>query len=357
MPRTLYLHIGMPKCASSTIQGALKARSGELAGHGLSYAVTDFAGTEGQGNATLLAAHIRSEQIREATAELDQLLAGDQDAILSSEVMVGLARTRNANWLIDNAAARGLETRILCYVRRQDHWIESDFKQHIKGGSDFSDPIRTLIGNRTRSRVLDYHWLLSNWARVAGQENIALVPLCSGQTDTYALEQFVAWTGRDPALAQQLVLPRRNVSPPVALVEPARHLKRVLQRDGKSIAEIQSALRTFLTNAPAMLDLPKRRFILPRQDRQALVAKFADSNARLSADFYDGKPVFDDEFEPDAEGLSALQEENALVLAECAVRMGLFKPAEHVVEPAAAPKRSMSRLMHRVRDQFTQTRG
>ena len=353
MSRTLYLHVGMPKCASTTIQGALKAKPHVLAQHGLSYKVTEFAGTEGQGNATLLAAHIRADHTDRAVTELDKLLAGDGDVILSSEMMVGLARTRHAEWLIDQAKARGLDTRVICYVRRQDHWIESDFKQHIKGGSDFSDPIRALIANRTKSRVLDLRWLLSNWARVVGEDAVTLVPLRSGQTDTYALEQMAIWMGRDPALAGDLILPRRNVSPPVALVEPARQLKKVLQRDGMGVSEIQAVLKHFLTEAPTFLTLPKRKYILPLQERQALVERFAESNAGLSETFYGGQPVFDDVFEPDAEGLAPLREESGAILAECAVRMGLFDRTAPSPDRGTVRRRlSVSRLVGRVRDQL-----
>lgn len=351
MRRTLYLHIGMPKCASSTIQAALTEKSDLLASYGLSYPINQFAGTEGQGNATLLAAHIRANQTKAVQAELDLLFAGNRDVILSTEVMVGLSR--HSEWLVDQAASRGLDVRVICYMRRQDHWIESDFKEHIKSTSNFSDAIQVLIGNRARSKVLNYHWLLSNWSHGVGTKNITIVPLRKGQTDAHALEKLVVWLGRDPELAQMLILPRRNISPAVALIEPARHLKRVLQLDGRGSAEIHAALGTFLTEAATILTLPARKFILTMDERRRLVGNYAELNASLSETFYGGQPVFDEDFEPEADGIGDLAEESSLLLAECAVRMDLFDWMNGSASRAVLKRKlSMSWLIGQARKRY-----
>ena len=55
MPRTIFLHVGMPKCATTTVQYFLDQNSAWLQDAGISYVKHPEDRTTGQGNAAELA--------------------------------------------------------------------------------------------------------------------------------------------------------------------------------------------------------------------------------------------------------------------------------------------------------------
>ncbi|MFZ5964874.1 hypothetical protein ACOXXX_18170 [Thalassococcus sp. BH17M4-6] len=332
MAKTLYLHVGMPKCASTSIQGALRTHAEVFAAQGKFYGTPPRDKTEGQGNVTALLADIRNNRKSKVRESLDFFLDRDSDVILSSEMFIGLARTALADEFIARAREDGFAPRLIVYVRRQDQWIESDYKQHIKGGSDWTGNIASLVAQRTRTKVLNYHWLLENWARSIGRDHITVVPLRRGQAEHYPLERFLSFLDMDPALAAGLAMPRQNVSPPTGLIEPLRYLKLALTARGMKPLSAAQHLRRFLNEAPERIEVPQRRFLLPLQRREALLARFEKSNAALARDYLDGAPAFDEGVEDEPDRLPPLAEEAAAVLAAWIVS----DPAQLAPPPAEA---------------------
>lgn len=315
MAKTLYLHVGMPKCASTTIQGALRRHAQVFADHGKFYGHPQHDTTQGQGNVSVLLADIRANRKNRVRTAMRFFLERDTDVIMSSEMFIGLARNRLADDLIAQVREHGFTPKLICYVRRQDDWIESDYKQHIKGGSDWTDGIEALMARRIKTRVLDYHWLMENWARSLGREAITVVPLKRGQSEAYPLERFMQFLGLDPALAEGLVQERQNVSPPVGLVEPMRHLKQAYVAQGIKLPHIPKPLHRFLTEAPGRIEVPQRKFLLPYKRRATLLKRYAGSNAALSRDYLGGARAFDEGLAEDAASERDLGAEAAGVLA------------------------------------------
>lgn len=315
MAKTLYLHVGMPKCASTTIQSALRVHADLFAAKGRFYGMPPRDETKGQGNVAVLLADIRAKRESRVREALEFFFERDTDVIMSSEMFIGLARNSMADQLIARAKEDGFTPKLICYVRRQDEWIESDYKQHIKGGSDWSEGIEALMQRRIKTKVLDYHWMIGNWARSVGRENITVVPLVRGQAELYPLERFLTFLGLDPALAHDIAPERQNVSPPVGLIEPMRYLKLALQAQGQKPADIPAALQRFLQDAPARIDVPKRRFLLSHKRRAALLERYENSNARLSETYLDGAAPFAAGVEEDGAPQTPLASEAAAVLA------------------------------------------
>lgn len=339
MSKTLYLHVGMPKCASTTIQGVLQANADVFAEHGKFYGTPAHEKPEGQGNVVVMLSDIRAGRKGRVCEALNFFFERDTDVIMSSEILIGLARNTQADQLVERARENGFDVRLICYVRRQDHWIESDYKQHIKGGSAWRDNIEALIRHRAKTRVLDYHWMLENWARSLGRDAITVVPLQRGQNVHYPLERFLGFLDLDPAAAAELAVDPQNVSPPTGLIEPMRYLKRALLAQGMKPAELPKLLHCFLEEAPQRLTVPERRFLLPQNRRQALLTRYEASNAALSRDYLDGEAAFDDELDGDLAGADPLAAEAAAVLAEWIVS----DPAQLSLPQAKSPGMRLSR--------------
>lgn len=341
MSKTLYLHVGMPKCASTTIQGVLRAHAELFAEHGKFYGIPPHDTTERQGNVAVMLADIRAGRNARVRDALSFFLERDTDVIMSSEMFIGLARNNLAEQLVERAQECGFEVRLICYVRRQDHWIESDYKQHIKGGSNWDSDIHALLNHRRKNKVLDYSWMIGNWARSIPIESITIVPLQRGQSDYYPIERFLQFMNMDPELAPKLAVDRQNVSPAVGLIEPARYLKLALRARGMPPSKLAKPLYRFLEQAPTRIEVPERRFLLNHQSRSNLVAKYAESNTQLGRTFLNGLPPFNETIEEDAASEAPLATEAARLLAAwIAYDLGPLEKSLQTTDPAAPPSDS-----------------
>ena len=314
MTKTLFLHIGMPKCASSAAQAFMELHSRELAEQGYHYEMWGQDRTRGQGNATVLHHLLTGQKDAELDACLDFYLKRDSHVILSSELLVAQGRMKRPNRLLDRAREEGFAIKALCFLRRQDRWIESDFKQHIKGGTPWTDTIEALIEKRRSRQVLDYNWVLGNWARKLGRENITIAPINPGAKSDEALRKLVGFLGADDSKLDYGRKLRSNISPPTCLTEPARQIKRHLLTQGVAENDVRRMLQGFFVTAPDVVTMTQRRFLMSAQMRAALVEEYAESNAALSQAFFDGKPVFDDLIDAEAEDLLPLDTEAAQIL-------------------------------------------
>lgn len=315
MAKVLYMHIGMPKCASTSIQSMLKMHAKFFAQHGKFYGRAPSDKTKNQGNAASLLADLQVRNASRARDTAEFFFNRDSDVILSNEMLISLGRGNMADDLIGYAVKHGFEIRLICYLRRQDHWIESDYKQHIMGGSNWTDGISTLLERRYRTKVLDYNWMLENWARIVPREHITVVPIYPGQGEVNPIERFLEFLGIDPSLASILAPPRQNISPPASLIEPMRHLKIKLMANGVSINRIKRILASVAATLPSHIQIPERRFILSKAVRKSILEKWAASNEVLSSNYLNNEPAFDGLLEEDSPDLMPLDREAVSILA------------------------------------------
>lgn len=345
MPRTIYLHVGMPKCATTSVQSFLDRNTDWLARNGVAYPRHPEDQTRGQGNAAELAALLMHRQTDKARARLNHFLAQEGDVILSSEILFGVARGDLFAQMADHLAEQEAQVRVICYLRRQDLWLESDFKQHIKGNPDWTGKIGELLRKRLDNRTLNYNWMMENWARCASDDHVTVVPLNPGQAADYPLRRFVDFLGLTQAPGATFDLPADNVSPATALIEPARLIKLEAVRAGLSQTEVMDRVARFFDTAPEIIEVPKRRFMLPYKTRKGLVDKHNEVNQRLSARFLDGAPLFNPISESDSLSEGDLTNEAAQVLAAFTLRQGYGDLATVGARPKL--KRGLARIFPR----------
>ncbi len=317
MAKTVFLHIGMPKCASTTIQGYLATQSDALAEAGLAYDIwPGDTRADTQGNGVVLAEALLAGRKRQVRSCLDFFLRGAGDVVLSSELFFGLFRGSELPALISEFQTRGYGTRVICFLRRQDHWIESDFKQQIKSGSDWFHPIEQLVTARSEQKALNYAWILSEWGNVVGLENIAVEPLHPGQRSEETVKRFLSHLGAASLAEVRAEMSARNVSPPAGLIEPARMLKRAMMHRGLAPAKTVEPLEAFFAEASQGLQVPQRRFLLSYTQRKRLVHRFAEANDILARRFLGGAAPFDDVVDQDPASDIPLGQEAGELLAQ-----------------------------------------
>jgi hypothetical protein len=328
MPRRVFLHVGMPKCATTTIQAALLQKQEALRGLGIAYEMPEGPVAEGQGNAARLAISVLRDRAEAIEAALDFFSGGTGDVVLSSEVFSALYKSAAAIKFVEALQVRGFEVSVIALLRRQDHWLESDFKQHVKGARAWNGSIEELLEKRTQQDVLNYALFTLYWGKYVGRDRVFSTVILPGSARrdpvNFVLEQIGAG---GLCYAEEADVPLANVSPPTGLIEPARLLKCEMQDAGASAAAVDVALDRFFAEAPGLVEVPKRRFLLPFAARQALVDRWTGSNRDLERRAgHFGK--FDVEVAQDAASEVPLEEEARAVLAKWKAAKG----------PAPAPQ-------------------
>lgn len=323
MTKTVFFHVGLPKCATTTVQNYLYHHRNDLAAVGIQY---NFAPGQthdrSQGNGAEMADAI----VHGAQDRVDQLLAfhlqGEGDVLISSEAFSAVFQTAGMGALTEKLRDQGHLHKVIIYVRRQDLWIESDYKQQIKGGRDWIAPIQNLLAMRLDQLVLNYAWTMAYWAKHVGAENVSVVVLDKGQSRDYPVRRLLELIGAAALIPEgPIAVSMANVSPPTGLIEPARLLKADALEAGLDPDQTRAVLQQFFDRAPALLQVPERRFLLSFEERQALVDRVRGSNADL-ARLYCGGTNFDTEIMQHAPSEAPLLPEARAVLAAYKDAMG-----------------------------------
>lgn len=293
-------HIGMPKCATTTIQSFLTERVEWLDAQGVCYQKHPEDSTQHQGNAAQLAEYAMNGPRARVEEHLNFFLRSGGNVLLSSEMLFGLGRGNGFETIQHEVLRRGFDLRVIVYLKRQDLWIESDYKQHVKDGNLWHGEFAELLALRRAKHTLDYHFILTSWAKQVGLARMHVVPLNPSQDEHYALDSFLAVLGLSRPEAE-IAVPRRNVSPSASATEAAREVKRHLIALGGLPDEVHQLIGAFLEVAHEVNPRLKGDSLLSPEARRELLTAYASSNAALSRDFLGGKPAFDD-LGPEAEG-------------------------------------------------------
>jgi len=187
--KTLYLHIGSHKCASTSIQRSLRISKNVLAKNGFSYFHENING-EPKFNANSWLeykpeyfAKGKGAKVRQVEKLFEKAAACDRNVIVSSE---------NFSWIFEgdqvgkiyNAARRHFDNvKIIVYIRRQDKIAVSHHQQGSRTRDGFILPASFLYGHGNRalpensamvSKYLDYNEKISLWTSYFGKESLVI---------------------------------------------------------------------------------------------------------------------------------------------------------------------------------------
>ncbi|MEM7470916.1 MAG: hypothetical protein AAF340_06135 [Pseudomonadota bacterium] len=167
----IWLHIGSPKTGTTSLQGFLndnqerlrdEARVNFMQAGRSHIAHNQLASAARMGETTKL-----FEQIE---AEVD----ADPDAqhVMSSELLFNPFTTRKFTQSVPDSL-KGGRTKVICYIRRQDTYLEALYKQFLKNSR--IDPDRQAF-LADAHRLVRYFDVINAYGRAFGPENILLRP-------------------------------------------------------------------------------------------------------------------------------------------------------------------------------------
>ncbi|HHB12916.1 MAG TPA: hypothetical protein ENK62_06930 [Chromatiales bacterium] len=277
--RTVWLHIGLHKTASTFIQETLQSNAQALARQGFLY---PRAGRLGAGHALLAYPHLPVQRAAEADvaphlaaaegawAALEEELRSQpapQDIILSSEYF---SLVEDVGALQAACAALGESTRVVVYLRRQDRLLEAGYNQAVKAGLE----TRPLLLGPVLPERLDWYRLLERWAGPFGRRNVIVRVFEEAVAGPGILSDFCAAVGLDP----EPLVPseRRNTR----LANELLGYRRVENRLGL----VDSRLTQLATRRMRSAGWPDSA-VLPAAERRRVVAAFQESNERVAREY------------------------------------------------------------------------
>lgn len=191
---TVYLHIGAPKTATSTLQGVLAKNAGRLLKAGVLYPESMRSADahhvlacdlieKVQGNTlsdVWYGTVPRGEGWQRLRAEIAQHGSAINSVIVSTELFFGQSRGLEA--MLEEMAAhlRGYDVRVVVYLRRQDQLYSSFYNQDVKGMRQWPSSAYEFYQTH-QIFASDYHDMLGVWSAVFGKQNMIVRPFESGQ--------------------------------------------------------------------------------------------------------------------------------------------------------------------------------
>ena len=305
------VHIGMPKCGSTSIQRWLDINAAALSSRGVGYDRLSLPGhypsTAHEGikicHSHRLGRLVESAFVRRVHGITD---LSDQERfvrtfedffgahvrsrrepvfIVSSEYIAAHTHTPAEVEALESWLAQFFDaTRYILYVRRQEDWLASAYSQDLKRGVT-----ETLPQVVAQSAVQDWHAKAALWADTLGEDRVEI-----GLTERDALRDgdlvadFAARIGTD--LEGLADAPRLNESlsaAGAALLRVANERMDHLSSDGTKVDPRKLAVRQALERQT--LDLPKVR--LNAEQVRHVREVNAASNERLRARFFPDRDV------------------------------------------------------------------
>lgn len=191
---TVYLHIGAPKTATSTLQHVLAnnykrlLKSGVLyprtVGHGSAHhtLVCDLmAEHRGQSMPDIWYGNIpRGQSWSLLQAEIQRHESAIRSVIISSELFFGQIHELEA--MLEDVADRlqGHDVRVIVYLRRQDQLYSSFYNQDVKGIRQWSGSAYEFYQTHQIFEY-GYHSVLDIWSKTFKRESIIIRPFESAQ--------------------------------------------------------------------------------------------------------------------------------------------------------------------------------
>jgi hypothetical protein len=206
---TIYIHIGAPKTATSTLQSTLANHCDRLLASGVLYPgdcrngdahhllVCDLIETfqEIRMPDIWYGERPRGEAWSMLASEIDRHGAAIHSVIISSELFFGQNKSIEA--ILDAVAGhlQGHEVRVVVYLRRQDQLYSSFYNQDVKGVRQWPDSAYQFYQTHQIFQQ-DYYSLLNVWSSAFGRKHIIIRPFESDQwVNGDIVQDFCAATG------------------------------------------------------------------------------------------------------------------------------------------------------------------
>lgn len=280
----LYLHIGMPKTGTSTIQGLLFDNRKTLERHGYFYPDATLGGSSDYAYAHHNLAHAILENNNTPWQTLQAELAGNKRKriILSSEVFSNCRHPHFLQYIHEHL--KHFSIKIVVYIRRQDELMQGLYQTLVTYGdltTPFADYLEMILNEHPHT--LDYYSLINDlFANEFGKENILLrVYEKSSLFEGDLLKDFLKTTGFPASKYLQLDVPNNNLSFDAYTLEIFRQLKiRLKGKDEEALEHIRRIMRK-----QNIRNAFQGNNIITQEQSSRIMACVSQSNEKLAREY------------------------------------------------------------------------
>lgn len=301
--KTLYLHIGMPKTATTYIQYLLSVNNKVLQEEGYTYPDfgVRFSEVGENRNGHFLISVLKDEhgnRLFEKERKIEEecfqkiyaMMENYPNVILSDEVIWNFAEDRRDEnfWknLKERLAAHGITLKIIVYLRRQDLYIQSVWAQAVKERS-LSIPLHEFIETKEyNKKKLDYAERLDAIAGDVGKENMIVRVYEKGQysgTEQTIISDFLNAVGLTCGDRFQGLDFMRNTSLSGIYLEVKRELNKIegFHRENRWLSIV---LRRIMAENNDLKPISQSEF-LTYEKALAMEKKYEASNDRVAEEY------------------------------------------------------------------------
>lgn len=308
--KTLFLHIGIPKTGTSSIQKFCATNRAKLEKNGYCYPqdIRAYPGISPNRNGHFLMhfdknnpdAEAESRQLFEQGMEqIHDCFQTFDNVVLSDEgLWMASGRQRSTLWeeLKEDAKAHGYIIKIIVYLRRQDQFLSSRYNQRVKhSGLTQAWDKHVASAPESLGDVLDYAAKLSRMEQVFGTENIYVRRFNRSSFfggSIYA--DFFQCLGLELTEDYQQLEADANL----ALKGNTFEIMRVVNTM-KSLDEAQRAyLRRIVSSCSKEAGKHYSYTMFSKEEAEEFISPYRQGNERIAETFIrDGQPLFDYEIE------------------------------------------------------------
>lgn len=289
---TVYLHIGLPKTGTTAIQHFLRDNTTALEKHGICYPDfgLDYSNVSPYRNGHFLVPYFKEEDLsiyESSLNQLEEISNRFEKIILSDEALWRFGEQRPEAWekLLDDLKKRGLKLHIIVYLRRQDRFLLSYYRQRVKGAhTDLS--FYDCLDELQEMYPLDYYAYLNMLSGTIGRECLSV--------RIYEKEQFQG-TARnlysdflsvfDLPLEEEFTTPNETLNE--TFDDTNLELRRILNTLPEAFRDdpiLGTAFKRNARNGIFIASDEKTSFFRPGE-QAAYLESFAETNRRLAREY------------------------------------------------------------------------
>lgn len=305
--KILYLHIGMPKTGTSSLQVFLMQNEEALAQYGVAYPMMPgrYPMISPSRNAHFLIGKLTDEQGREDPAQtenmikksfelLDQTFKKADKVILSDEAIWNVYKPDKPDCLRlirTFCEERNIEIKLIVYLRRQDYYLESYWKQQIrKRGVTWT--WKKMVKKTPKYIVLNYYEHLKELAEEIGRKNMIVQSYHEENFDLCV--EFLHLLGIRHTEIFQPLETKANLSLNNNYAEIKRILNRILSEDPEQWGREQKWLGKIVVDCSREEKRQYESSMFSTEDRQKYMENFREINHRIAQEYLGCEDLFEE---------------------------------------------------------------